>query len=241
VRTRRRGVALLLVVLFVAVAVAAADRILSVIAERAAATFLADQAQFVHPPSVAVNGIPFLTQAAEGRYRDVRVQSGAVTVGDVSADSLDVHLRGVHLPLKAALGFSTITQLVCDSIQGTVVIGYGELARLSQVTGLSVSDSNGRLAVSATLPIPVIDQTLPVTGVAAIRIVAGAVVLDVTSLSVSGVSLPAAAVSALTATFAQPIPIPALPFGLSVDSAVARPAGVAIAASGQHVVIKATS
>jgi hypothetical protein len=238
-KVRRRGVGVLLVLIFLVVAVAAADRIVAVIAERSAASLLADQAQFVHPPRVAINGIPFLTQAAEGNYRDVQVRSDGVTVDGVSAVSLDVHLRGVHLPLRAALGISTIHQLVCDSIDGSVTFAYGELARLSKVGGLVLAMSGGRVKVSATLPIPILGQTLPVSGVAGVRIVAGAVVLDVSQLVVAGVTLPQAAVDALALTFAQPIPIPALPFGLVVTSATPGPQGVAVAASAQHTVIDA--
>jgi hypothetical protein len=237
-RSRSRIPRLLVVLVCLVIAVIAADRITAVLAERAAATYLAKQAQFVSPPTVDVHGVPFLTQALQGRYRDVEVRSDGVRLDQVSASSFDVHLRGVHLPVSAAFG-GRIRQLVCDSVDGTVTFSYAELVSLSKIPGLSLADSNGRLAVTATLAIPTLGSDLSVSGIAAVRIESGAVRLIVSQISVAGLTLPAAAVAALASTLATPIPIPALPFGVIIASAVPGPSGVAISGSGQHVVLRA--
>jgi LmeA-like phospholipid-binding len=151
--TGRRTIRILIVLGVLVVLLLVADRVASVYAGKSAARYLDKRADFASSPTVDIKGFPFLTQAFSGRYRDVEIRSGTVTVGSVRASSLDVHLRGAHLPLSDAFG-GTITSLPVDSITGTVTFSYPELVRLSNIPDLSLSDSQGALVVTATLKVP---------------------------------------------------------------------------------------
>jgi hypothetical protein len=237
--TGRRTIRILIVLGVLVVLLLVADRVASVYAGKSAARYLDKRADFASSPTVDIKGFPFLTQAFSGRYRDVEIRSGTVTVGSVRASSLDVHLRGAHLPLSDAFG-GTITSLPVDSITGTVTFSYPELVRLSNIPDLSLSDSQGALVVTATLKVPGAGITAPVSGRATAAIVGDAVSLHVSDISVAGLSLPAADVAQLEAALAVPIPIPALPFGLVVRSVTASASGVVITGSASQVVISAT-
>jgi LmeA-like phospholipid-binding len=236
--TGRRTIRLLIVLGVLVVLLLVADRVASVYAGKSAARYLDKRADFASSPTVDIHGFPFLTQAFSGRYRDVEIRSGTVTVGSVRASSLDVHLHGAHLPLSDAFG-GTITSLPVDSITGTVSFSYPELVQLSKIPDLSLSESHGELAVTATLMVPGSGITAPVSGRAAVSVVGDAVRLNVSDISVAGLSLPAAALAQLEAALAVPIPIPALPFGLVVQSVTATANGVVITGSASQVVISA--
>src|SRR5262245_10138689 len=104
-RKRRRGLTVLLILLFVLVVIAlVADRT----AAYAAARTIADQAQqqmasqHIHTtekPTVSVDGFPFLTQVAAGKYKKVVIHSKHLTSSDypgVVLDRLDVTATGIN-------------------------------------------------------------------------------------------------------------------------------------------------
>lgn len=237
--TGRRTIRVLVVLGVLVVLLLIADRVAAVYAGKSAARYLDKRADFASSPTVDIHGFPFLTQAFSGRYRDVEIRSGTVTVGSVRASSLDVDLHGAHLPLSDAFG-GTITSLPVDSITGTVTFSYPELVQLSNIPGLSLSESQGQLVVAATLKVPGVGLTAPVSGRATASIVGDAVRLHVSDITVAGLSLPAAALAQLEAELAVPIAIPALPFGLVVRSVTATATGVVLTGSASQVVISAT-
>jgi hypothetical protein len=235
--TRRRVTIGLIVAVVLLGVLVAADRIGAALATNAAQRYLAQQAFFTDPPKVELAGFPFLTQAAEGRYDEITVRSAAIELNGVPAIDLDAHLHGVHLPLSDALGGS-VQSLPVDSVDGSVTFDYAEVAKLSQISGLALTESDGQLHVSANLTVPGLDVSGAVSGSAAPRVVDGKLVLAVTGLSVAGVSLPAAVLSQLTALLAVPIPIPALPYGLQITSLQAAPAGLVVDGRATKLVIE---
>jgi hypothetical protein len=237
--TGRRLLRVLIVLGILVVILVAADRITSVFAGKQAANYLDKRADFTSKPTVDIHGFPFITQAIEGRYSDVEVRSGGVKVGKVQASSLDVHLRGAHLPLSAVFGAS-ISQLPVDNLTGTVTFSYAELVKLSDIAGLSLSEQGDALAVSARLAVPDTNTTAQVSGTAKISVVGGALRLAVSNISVAGISLPASVLSGFATTLATPIPIPALPFGLRITAVTVTSAGVVVAGAASQLVIRST-
>jgi hypothetical protein len=235
--TRRRVTTGLIVLVVLLGLLVAADRIGAVLATNAAQRYLAQQAFFDDPPKVELAGFPFLTQAVEGHYDDITVRSAAIELNGVPAINLDAHLHGVHLSLSDALGGS-VHSLPVDSVDGSVTFAYAEVAQLSQISGLALTESDGQLHVSANLTVPDLDVSAAVSGSAAPRIVDGRLVLAVTGLSVAGLTLPAAVLSQLSALLAVPIPIPTLPYGLQVTSLTATPAGLVVDGRATKLVIQ---
>jgi hypothetical protein len=237
--TRRRaihwliGLAVLLLILVVA------DRVGEVVAAKAAQRYLAQQTVFEQPPSVTIDGFPFLTQVVEGHYGKVAVKGSQVTLDGVDATNLRAQLHGVHLPLSAVFG-GAVHSLPVDSITGSITFTYAELASLTQIDGLALREQDGQLHVTADLAIPGLNVTAAVSGVGSVAVVAGALRLSVTQLSVQGLQVPSSALAALAATLAVAIPIPALPYGLQITSVTPGPTGVQIDGTATNVVITQT-
>jgi hypothetical protein len=235
-RRRRRGLGWIVALIVVAVTLVIADRVGASLADRAASRYLAQQADFAQPPSVHINGVPFLTQAARGHYDDVEVTGGVVQLDGVKATDLHAQLQGVHLPLSAALGGS-IRSLLVDHVQGTLLMTYTDLAGLSPIPGLTISDPDGRLRVGATLKIPGLNATTAVSGIGTVAVVDGALRLSVSEISVAGLSITSAILSQLQAVFAAPIVLPKLPYGLRLDTVTPQTEAVLLGGSGSSVTI----
>jgi hypothetical protein len=235
-RGRRRAISWLIVLLVLVGLLIGADRVSAVVASNTAATYLGRQAEFGQRPSVHIHGFPFLTQAVAGRYDDIDVHAPAVELDGVRATDLRAVLRGVHLPLSDILG-SSVASLPVDSATGSVTFSYGEVAQFSQIPGLTLTDVNGALRVTATLSIPGTSVTAAVSGAGTARIESQALRLTVTQLTVAGLSLPTEVLTQLAALLAVPIPIPALPYGLQIDGVTPVADGLLVSGNVNHVVI----
>ncbi|MCU1658262.1 MAG: putative secreted protein [Pseudonocardiales bacterium] len=224
------------VVVVVALGSALADRICAALAERKAAAYLSEP--FGHPATVRIHGTPFLTQALRGRYRDIEVSGGGLRIGEIVGATLDAHLHNAVLPLRELLG-GRATELPCERVEGRILLPYGELARVSRIPGLMLSDDGGRLVASASLPVPGVSQLARVSGAAALTVAGGAVWLRVRGLSVAGISLPRLVVTQLMPSLNVPIPLPPLPYGLRLDELQPMAAGLLVCGSADDVVFEA--
>ncbi len=91
---------LLLFVLFLLVVLVVVDRVGAIVAAQVLASKVKTDEHLADRPDVTIGGFPFLTQAIEGKYSDVKV-----TVHDLSLNRLDVstfavQLHGAHIPLR---------------------------------------------------------------------------------------------------------------------------------------------
>jgi len=221
-----------------ALGIALADRILAALAEHKASEYLAEP--FGHPPTVRVHATPFLTQALRGRYRDIEVSGGGLQIGEISGATLTARLTNIYLPPRELLS-GRATELPCERVVGQLVLPYGELARVSRVPGLSLTYEPGRLVASAALPVPGISQLARVSGEARLTVVSGAVWLQVSGLSVAGISLTALVIRQLLPRMNVPIPLPTLPWGLKLDELEPTASGLVVCGSAAAVVFRSPS
>ena len=233
----RRVVVLIVVLLALAGVVVVGDRVAAAFAESQAADFLVVHAPFDEKPKVTVHGIPFLTQAAQGRYGDIEVAGGGLQLGDIHGASLDANLRGVHLALGDIV-HKSVQQLPIDHVDGEVTLPYSELARLSNVSGLSLAYDTGGVKVTYGVAVPLLG-TITASGTATITVTGSDVRLAVTKLTAAGVSIPSAVLSQLSSALAVPIPIPALPYGLKITSVDPAASGIVVHGAATNVVLKA--
>ncbi len=241
----RRGVFWISFAVVLLVVVAVLDRVGVVVAQNAAESKLAGYAQFGQRPTVRVHGVPFITQAIRGVYRDIEVTSDDLRLGDISNAQLDVHLHGAHVPLSQLVR-GRVTRLPVDRIDGTVTLPYAEVAQRSGVPGLTLAPAGGAgdaaddtLVVSAPLAVPGFGQTVNATAQATATLSGDALHVSVTRLQVAGVSLPDSVAALLAGRLAVTIPLPELPYGLQVRSITMRPDGIAVSGAGQDVVLHA--
>ncbi|WP_431882756.1 LmeA family phospholipid-binding protein [Micromonospora gifhornensis] len=248
-RPRRRGRKLLIgfVVLLLVLAglVVIADRVAASVAERRIADEVRQQvarqqAQSA-PPEVEVGGFPFLTQVVDGRYERITIRmrdvQGAVQGDAISLPSLDVDARNVRASLDTLR--TGRGDVVAETVNGTATISYQSLAALLDREGLTLGERNGQLAVTA--PLDVLGQQLTVTGVADIVVSdEGQIALRFADLDAEG--LPSAPLArTLLNNFARSIsvdvPLPELPFQLTVREVLPQPQGLTVTADARDVPI----
>lgn len=98
-------------------------------AESAVSRQMREQLGLADDPSVRINGFPFLTQAAAGRYRSVDVTAQRISVGQLRELEVRAQLRDVTAPLSQLLG-SGPRSIAVREVDGTVRIGPRDLERL---------------------------------------------------------------------------------------------------------------
>lgn len=216
-----------------------ADRVGVVVAQKTAESKLAGYAQFREQPTVRIHGVPFLTQVVRGRYDDIEVRGPLVRFGDFSVADLDVHLRGAHLPFSTLIG-GHISELPVDRAVGQVVVPYAELARRVPVSGLVVHGDDHGAAVSGDIAVPLIGQTVHVSGRVAVALTGDQVRITVTQLDLGSATVPQAVLDALQQQLTATVSLPRLPLDLRVTGLRTSSAGLVVTGTGDHVVLRAT-
>ena len=223
-------------VLLVGVSLLYADRSVAALAERRAAEVLS--APLGHAVAVRVVGRPFLTQAARGRYGEVHVTSGGLTVGEMTGATLDAWLHTVYLPARDLLR-RRVQEITCDRVSGQVVLPFGELARVAPIPGLELTLAGGRLLASAALPIPGFSQLARVNGEAVWTVGnGGSLWLRIRGISVAGIGVPGIVVNQLLPALTVPVALPDLPYGLRIDDLRPTRAGLVVSGSADAPVFR---
>lgn len=225
-RRRRRGclpsVIIGLVVLLVLAIVA--DFIARNVAQNEAATQI-EQAGFPAKPTVTIEGFPFLTQVLSRDFREVKLSATAVPAGPVKITQVRAVASGVHL----TSGFSSGT---IDQVSGTALITFPSLAtafdNAAGPAGSLIGSTGLTLSAASPDEVKASVDLLVVSGSATWRITrVSSQELRATLTSSSGV--PAELLGALRSIS---IPLPRLPFGLTIGSVSVTPAGVVGQISG---------
>jgi hypothetical protein len=230
-RTMRR-VLVWLVVLGVLLVVA--DRVAAWAAQRAVAehvaTELAGYQVDSQPPEVTVRGVPFLTQVADGRFESVTLRLRDVGTSEVALPLVELTASGV------TAAPSTLIQqdgpIDAERVDGSATIGYASVTALTDLPELDLSAGEDG-SVRVRLPAELLGEPVTVVGGAEVSVTGGVVQLRVTDLTVEGFGeLPPQAeplVSDLTRRLSVQVPLPPLPYGLTVESVRAERAGLAVA------------
>jgi hypothetical protein len=224
---------LIAVLLFLIVVVVAADRVGAVVGARVLASKLQTDEHLPHRPSTTIGGIPFLTQAFSGKYRDVSVTAHGVPVDGVSVTTLSAHLHGVHLPLGKVIGDS-VSQVPVDRVDGTAFVSFADANRYLRgrsPKGVVVSLGAGRAGRAR------VTETAQLHGrtVTAHGFGSASVSDDVVTIVVSGLTSSPTRVR-LPRSATVSLPLRELPFRISLRSVSIGATGIsAVGGSGQVV------
>jgi hypothetical protein len=207
-----------------------ADRIAVGFAEDKVATQLENKGGLHGKPTVNIGGFPFLTQAAAGRYDDVRISLTAAELGQPAGTRADVALHGVRVPLSDVLD-GAVQKVPVDRIDGTATLSYALLsAQLGPDTRLTREGSGLRI----TRTVDVLGQRIPLTASGKLTLEGSDLVVHVSEAAGAGVDVPGWLLDRAARLLDLRYTVPRLPFGL-------RLTGVTPGASGVNVRVAATN
>lgn len=217
-----------------AVLLVAADRAAAAWAGRALADDLEHPDALGSRPEVTVGGVPFLTQALRGRYRDIRVSAHDVDGGDLVLSSLDARLTGARVPLRAVLT-DNVTVVPVELVEASALVAYDELGRREEDLRLTVTPEGDHVRLDGE--VRVLGQDLSATAYSRLTVEDGAIVVSADSFDVGNETMGELLEPGLRAVFDQRIALDTLPYGLVVDGVDVREQGIAVSASASDAVI----
>jgi hypothetical protein len=230
-----------LVVLVVLVAVlVVADRVAAWVAGRTVAdqvaTELASHQVDSAPPEVSFHRVPFLTQVAAGRYESVTLRLREVGSSGVKLSLVELNATGVTA--SATTLIEREGPIEAERVTGTATVGYASVTDLAGMDGLSLS-ADGDGGVRVRLPADLLGVEATLAGTAEVTVDGGVISLRVTELAVEEPSgLPGDAgplLDEIAQRLSVDVPLPPLPYGLSVESVRAAPSGLAVTVTATDV------
>lgn len=239
-----RVVGALLVVLLLLLVVA--DRVAVWAAERTVAGKVADELAEHQidsaPPEVSIGGVPFLTQVGAGRFEEITLLLRDVGSAGIRLSRVELVATGVTASTSTVL--TGEGPIEAERLHGTATIGYAALAALpgpDELEGLRLAPGEGG-SLAVELPAEVLGQPVTLAGVAEVELTGdGHVGLRVAELSVAGELPPGAdplvdeLVAGATQRLTLDVALPPLPYGLTLESVRAEPAGLVVELSAQDV------
>src|SRR3954454_22439813 len=207
---RRFGLVLLVLVGLLALA----DRLGAVAAERVVAKRIQVDQSLAVRPDVSIASFPFLTQMVDGHYERVDVSVHDVRRGPLLVSRVVAHLYGVGLPFTDVV-HQEVDRIVVDRATGEIDLDYADLNRLLSDKHLRLSEgTGGRVHVTASAGAATVDADFPLT--------------------VQG----SAVVIALPAGISVQIPLPGMPFGITLKSAHADGDGIVVRCATSGFVLR---
>jgi hypothetical protein len=248
-RGGRRVLTTFIVLLIVIVAgLAVLDRVGATYAERVISDRVAEQVASQKAtsakPDVTVEGVPFLTQVAKGRYQEIKIE-----LADFSAPAgnnktiklplLDIRAKDVRAPLDTLR--TRQGDIVATTVTGSGTIDYPQVAQLIGQKNLKLTERDGKLIGSA--PVTALGQTFTVTGTASLAVKNGVVQVrfaDVTAQGLPNVPLVRNIIGAYANQLALDLKPPQLPLKLAIQKVEPRPNGLAVTLGATDVSLNAS-
>ncbi|GAA4489573.1 DUF2993 domain-containing protein [Rhodococcus olei] len=208
-------------------------------------------------PQVTITGFPFLSQAADGRYRHVEIRTQGVPSAALGDVAVEADLHGVHVPAADLLG-ARVRTIPVDHLDGRVKIEATALGAYLGIPDLEVSappadrsdgtggtggsgmSTGGGIVLTGTVPVGPLRATVSVT--ADLVLEGDAVTIVATDLYFgpegnADFTVPAVLKPAVLSLFTKEIDVRQLPFGVRPTKVYAEGSQVAIEGSGDNVVI----
>ncbi|WP_436761324.1 LmeA family phospholipid-binding protein [Streptosporangium sp. V21-05] len=224
----RKLIGFLLVLLVLVVIL---DRVAVTGVQREIATQATAKYDLSTPPEVTIEGIPFLTQAIAGRYEEVRVAAGAMTISGIRLSSVGFTLRGVTAPLEDLVLRPQQVDMRAERVEGTVVVPVETLNQRAP-QGIKVNVVGDELNVSGE--ITVLGQKVPVKAALKVEIAEGGLRLVPGKVTLGG-GIP---VPDPERFINYRIPIGKLPYNLKLTEVKAVPEGLRISGEASDVPLR---
>ena len=181
------------------------------------------------PPSVDIEGSPFLTQVVARSIGSVHV-----VADDIGATS-DVLLPIAHADLVLTDVTTTdwFASMTVAHAEGTARIDYSALQTLAQVPLTYVGD--GRVQIVTTATVLGREVKAQITGTPELDVEDQTITLADPDISVAGVNLPGFTADALLRALLKPIPITGVPLDLRLTSIDPQDSGIHAVVVGDNI------
>jgi hypothetical protein len=245
----RRLLITFIVLLIIVVAVLAVlDRFGASYAERVigdkVAEQVANQKATSDKPDVTIEGVPFLTQVARGRYQEIKIElrnfSGPAGNGKtIKMPLLDIRANDVRAPLNTLRTGNG--DIVATSVTGAGTVDYPTVEALVGKQGVKLGEKDGKLAVTA--PVEILNQTVTVSGTADVTVKGNVVSMRfdrVTAQGLPDVPLVQNLLNNYARQISVDLRIPQLPLKLVVQKVQPTAAGLVVTAGAKEVPLNAS-
>ncbi|MFD6162294.1 DUF2993 domain-containing protein [Nocardia sp. NPDC060256] len=223
--------AFLILIIVLAIALVAGDRVAVVLAQNEIGRKIAADYQLPQQPSVDIRGVPFLTQALDGKYHDIGIRVGDWSEQNLSVHNLDVTLTDVAAPLTDLLNNRT-SNLVAATATATAVVPYDTVKGYAPKGVESMSDSPDGLRVTGTFSV----EGIPVPATIVVTVAPTDNGIEVTPVSVqSAAGGPAMPLAMLRRTLTFVVPLQKLPLGAKLTAIQPGPNGLQVTAVAHDV------
>ena len=229
---------LLIVLVVLAALLVAADRVGVVVAQNRLASEIQQQLELDAKPDVSIRGIPFLTQAIRGTYKDIRMQLPDVNAGDVQDLSVNARLQGAHVSLSDALG-GNVDRIPVDQISGTLLIPYDQLARASGISGLTITREGDSLRLTGS--VQVLGRPIKAEAVGRVEVNDGRITINAERAKVAGIPVPTAVLDEAARLLSFRVQPQNLPLNLRITAVHLTDTGVLVDAVSDDVVLRPDS
>ena len=229
---------LLIVLVVLAALLVAADRIGVVVAQNRLAGEVQQQLDLDAKPDVSIRGIPFLTQAIRGTYKDIRMQLPDVDAGDVQDLSVNARLQGAHVSLSDALG-GNVDRIPVDQISGTLLIPYDQLARASGISGLTITREGDSLRLTGS--VQVLGRPIKAEAVGRVEVNDGRITINAERAKVAGIPVPTAVLDEAARLLSFRVQPQNLPLNLRITAVHLTDTGLLVDAVSDDVVLRPDS
>ena len=229
---------LLIVLVVLAALLVAADRVGVVVAQNRLASEIQQQLDLDAKPDVSIRGIPFLTQAIRGTYKDIRVQLPDVDAGDVQDLSVNARLQGAHVSLSDALG-GNVDRIPVDQISGTLLIPYDQLARASGISGLTITREGDSLRLTGS--VQVLGRSIQAEAVGRVEVNDGRIAINAEQAKVAGIPVPTAVLDEAARLLSFRVQPQNLPLNLRITAVHLTDTGLLVDAVSDDVVLRPDS
>ncbi|MFA1550813.1 DUF2993 domain-containing protein [Actinomadura chokoriensis] len=221
---------LLVLLIFVAVVVVAADRLGVRIAEDKIGEQVAAQYNLRQQPDVSIHGFPFLTQAAGGEYKHIEVGIGDWTEQGVTVTGVKVDMRGVKAPLSE-VSKGSAADVTARTATASAVVPYDVIKKEAPKEVTRIGPKGDDLSVDLTGSI----LGFPVTGTAVVEVEPTAKGIAITPVSVGSDGATQIPLALVKRQLTWVVPVTDLPVGSRISRIQPTPDGLRVAATAENV------
>ncbi|MEU7141476.1 DUF2993 domain-containing protein [Nocardia sp. NPDC046473] len=223
--------AFLILIIVLAIALVVGDRVAVVMAQNEIGRKIAADYKLPQQPSVDIRGVPFLTQALDGKYHDIGIRVGDWSEQNLSVRNLDVTLTDVAAPLTDLLNNRT-SNLVAATAMATAVVPYDTVKGYAPKGVESMSDSPDGLRVTGTFSV----EGIPVPATIVVTVAPTDDGIEVTPVSVqSAAGGPTMPLALLRRALTFVVPLQKLPLGAKLTAIQPSANGLQVTAVAHDV------